>query len=338
MKKEAALYNILEDNAVQCYLCAHRCRIADGKRGICLVRENQGGKLYSLVYGRAVSQAIDPVEKKPLFHFYPGSLTYSVATVGCNFRCDFCQNWEISQAPREGREFRDRETPPEMIVAGARHYNCRCIAYTYTEPTVFFEYTYDTSVLAHAAGIANIYVTNGYMTAEMLEAYKPYLDAANVDLKSFRDETYRRVCKARLQPVLDALKCMKQQGVWVEVTTLLVPDMNDSEAELRALADFLVNELGPETPWHISRFHPDYKMLDRSATPLSTLHRARDIGREAGLRYVYEGNVPWAEGENTFCYHCGRLLIRRYGFSVTENVIKEGRCPYCSTVIDGVGL
>ncbi len=335
---EARLYQKLEDGKVQCNLCAHRCRIAPGKLGVCMVRENRNGTLYTLVYGKVISQAADPVEKKPLFHFYPGTVAFSIATVGCNFRCQFCQNWEISQMPRDEGRIIGGDIPPEVIVRNAKRYGSRSIAYTYTEPTIFFEYAYDTAVLAHQEGLANIYVTNGYMTPEMLEAFHPYLDAANVDLKAGKDEFYRQYCGARLQPVLDSLKKMKSMGIWVEVTTLIIPGLNDSEDELRTIAEFIVNELGPETPWHVSRFHPHYRMLDRPPTPVATLHRAREIGLKAGLRYVYEGNVPGSEGENTYCYNCGSLLIRRFGFSILEYRITGGRCYKCGASIDGVGL
>ncbi|HIC92907.1 MAG TPA: AmmeMemoRadiSam system radical SAM enzyme [Anaerolineae bacterium] len=335
--KEAMLYEKLGDNRVRCNLCAHRCVIKEGKRGVCLVRENRGGTLYSLVYGRAVSQAVDPVEKKPLFNFYPGTTAFSVATVGCNFRCQFCQNWEISQAVREEHLIMGREVSPEQLVANAKRYGSRSIAYTYTEPTVFFEYTYDTAKLAHEAGIANIYVTNGYMTAEMLEAFHPYLDAANVDLKG-DDEFYRQLCGARLQPVLDSLKKMKELGIWVEVTTLIIPTYNDDEEGLRRIAEFIAQELGPETPWHVSRFYPHYRMLNVPPTPIATLDRARQIGLEAGLRYVYQGNVPGSEGENTFCPGCGRVVIGRFGYRIMEYHIENGRCAYCGAQIAGVGL
>jgi len=335
--KEAMLYEKLGDNRVRCNLCAHRCVIKEGKRGVCLVRENRGGTLYSLVYGRAVSQAVDPVEKKPLFNFYPGTTAFSVATVGCNFRCQFCQNWEISQAVREEHLIMGREVSPEQLVANAKRYGSRSIAYTYTEPTVFFEYTYDTAKLAHEAGIANIYVTNGYMTAEMLEAFHPYLDAANVDLKG-DDEFYRQLCGARLQPVLDSLKKMKELGIWVEVTTLITPTYNDDEEGLRRIAEFIAQELGPETPWHVSRFYPHYRMLNVPPTPIATLDRARQIGLEAGLRYVYQGNVPGSEGENTFCPGCGRVVIGRFGYRIMEYHIENGRCAYCGAQIAGVGL
>jgi pyruvate formate lyase activating enzyme len=337
--QEARLYEKLDGAKVLCHLCAHRCTIADGKRGICQVRENRGGVLYSLVYGLSISQAVDPVEKKPLFHFHPGSKAFSFATVGCNFRCAFCQNWQISQTLRDGGQVDGHEASPDHLVSAASHYGCRSIAYTYTEPTIFFEYAYDTAVRATRLGIKNIYVTNGYMTEEMLEAFGSHLHAANVDLKAFTDEFYRKTCGARLQPVLDAIRSMKKRGIWVELTTLLVPGMNDSEAELRDLAGWVAREAGADTPWHVSRFHPDYKLLDRDSTPASALHRARQIGLQAGLRYVYEGNVPGADGENTYCYNCHNLLIRRYGFGVLENVIVTGsKCPFCGVVIDGVGL
>ncbi|HDN80764.1 MAG TPA: AmmeMemoRadiSam system radical SAM enzyme [Chloroflexi bacterium] len=336
--KEARLYEKLGNGKVQCFLCSHRCRIDEGKRGICGVRENQGGTLYTLVYGKAISQAVDPVEKKPLFHFYPGTSAFSIATVGCNFRCDFCQNWEISQMPRNEGRIAGGYVSPEAIVKAAKRYGSRSIAYTYTEPTIFYEYTYDIAVLAHKEGIANVYVTNGYMTPEMLEEFQPYLDAANVDLKAGKDEFYRKYCGARLQPVLESLKKMKEMGIWVEVTTLVIPGLNDSDEELRFIADFISQELGPETPWHVSRFHPHYKMYDRPPTPVSTLHRAREIGLKAGLRYVYEGNVPGSEGENTYCYNCGKLLIRRFGFEILEYRVKEGKCYNCGAPIDGVGL
>jgi len=337
--QEARLYDKLEDGKVRCHLCAHRCSIAEGKRGICLVRENRGGVLYTLVYGLSISQAIDPVEKKPLFHFYPGSKSFSFATVGCNFRCSFCQNWQISQTLHDGGQVDGHEASPEHLASAAHHYGCQSIAYTYTEPTIFFEYAYDTAIQAARFNIKSIYVTNGYMTEEMLDAFGTYLHAANVDLKAFSDEFYHKTCGARLQPVLDSILSMKKRGTWVEITTLLVPGMNDSDAELRELAGWIAREAGVETPWHISRFHPDYRLQDRHATPTAALNHARQIGLEAGLRYVYEGNVPGSEGENTHCYNCHNLLIRRYGFGVLENVLLPGaKCPYCGVTLDGVGL
>ena len=342
---EALLYEQLAEQRVRCTLCAHRCTIAPGRKGICLVRENVEGVLYTLVYGIPLSQAVDPIEKKPLFHFYPGSTSFSIATAGCNFRCAFCQNSDISQMPRERGQILGRQASPEDVVANARRYGSRSIAYTYTEPTIFFEYSYDIARLAHQAGIASVYVTNGYMTAEMLEMFQGvddghegWLDAANVDLKAFRDETYKKVCGARLQPVLDSLKRMKELGVWVEVTTLVVPDMNDSAAELADIAGFLAAELGPETPWHVSRFHPDYQMYDRGPTPEATLRRAYEIGREVGLHYVYVGNLPGAHLEDTLCPACGETVLRRWGFQVTHKSIRGGACSQCGTAIDGVGM
>ncbi len=333
--KEALLYERLKNDRVGCRLCAHRCVIKDGRKGICQVRENREGTLYTLVYGRTISENVDPIEKKPLFHFYPGSTIYSIATPGCNFRCQWCQNSDISQRPREEHIIGGRRATPEQIVSAAQRAACRSIAYTYTEPTIFFEYSYDTGRLAHAAGLANVYVTNGYMTQEMLEVFDPYLDAANVDLKAFRDETYRRYVGARLQPVLDGMKVMKRLGIWLEVTTLVVPGINDDRAELEDVARFVAQELGVETPWHISRFFPAYRMTDVPPTPLGTLRRAQEIGLEEGLRYVYLGNVP---GEaNTACHSCGRLLIRRSGLGVLEDRAgEEGRCPDCGTPVAGV--
>jgi pyruvate formate lyase activating enzyme len=334
--REAMLYEKVAESSVRCNLCAHRCVIKDGKKGICQVRENQGGALYTLVYGHTITQHVDPVEKKPLFHFYPGSTAFSIATPGCNFRCRWCQNWDISQMPREQHLVMGEQASPEQIVAVARETGSRSIAYTYTEPTIFFEYAYDTARLAHEAGLANIYVTNGYMTEEMLETFHPYLDAANVDLKAFRDETYRKYVGARLQPVLDAMKLIKRLGVWLEVTTLVIPGINDDPAELRDAARFVAQELGVGTPWHISRFFPAYQMPAVPPTPLATLRRAREIGLEEGLRYIYVGNVP--DEENTYCCECGRLLIGRSSFYVMENLVLDGRCPECGAPVAGVGM
>ena len=336
--QEARLYEKLADQLVRCQLCAHRCRIQPGQRGTCGVRENRGGVLYSLVYGLLISQAVDPVEKKPLFHFHPGSGAFSIATVGCNFRCTFCQNADISQLPHDGRRILGRETAAAAIVDAAHRCHCHSIAYTYTEPTVFFEYAYDVSVLARQAGLANVFVTNGYMTPEMLKAYHPYLDAANVDLKAFRDDFYQRTCRARLQPVLDSLKLMKEQGIWLEVTTLVIPGHNDDPSELRDIADFIVEELGPQTPWHVSRFYPTYKLTSAPPTPAPTLQRAHDIGRQAGLHYVYIGNLPGLHGEDTLCPSCGQVVIGRLGYRITERHLRSGNCTFCGATIDGVGM
>ena len=334
---EAYLYESLEDHKVRCHLCAHRCVIKPGRRGICNVRENQAGVLNSLVYGRVVASHVDPIEKKPLFHFLPGSRSYSIATVGCNLRCRFCQNADIAQLPTDhtGVILGDHCTPEEVVNA-AQSAGCQSISYTYTEPTVFFEFAHDTAKLAHAGGMRNIFVTNGYMTAEALNMIHPYLDAANVDLKAFTSTYYKDQCGAKLEPVQDTLKLMRSCGIFVEVTTLIVPGLNDDKQELEALAKFIRDDLGPETPWHISRFHPTYKLIDRSATPVKTLVMARDIGLSAGLKYVYTGNVPGDAGENTFCNGCGEIVIERWGFQVRKIRMQNGRCRRCDADIDGV--
>lgn len=336
--KEAMLYEKIGDKKVQCNLCAHQCKINEGKKGICLVRENRDGTLYTLVYGRTISQHVDPIEKKPLFNFYPGTTAYSIATVGCNFKCQFCQNWEISQMVRDEQLIMGNEASPESIVENAKKYGSKSIAYTYTEPTIFFEYAYDTAKLAHEVDIKNVFVTNGYMTEEAIKKIEPYLDAANVDLKSFSDDFYRKLCGAKLQPVLDALKLMKKLGIWVEVTTLIIPTLNDSSEELREIAKFIVNELGEGTPWHISRFYPAYNLTDKPPTPIETIHKAREIGLNEGLKYVYEGNVPGSTGENTYCPNCKNLIIERWGYQIINKATKDGKCPYCESRIYGVGL
>lgn len=326
---EAMLYEKLDSNTVRCGLCAHRCTIRSGKRGICGVRENRDGMLYTLVYGRAISAAVDPIEKKPLYHFYPGSASFSIATVGCNFSCMFCQNADISQAPREEKwnaEGWSRELPPEQVVHLARRERCRTIAYTYTEPTIFFEYALDCAVLATQAGLKNVFVSNGYMTAETLDTIGSNLHAANIDLKG-SDAFYRALCGARQQPVLDSIAKMRQMGVWVEVTTLIIPGHNDDEQTLRDIAEFLVS-VDPDMPWHVSRFVPRYRLLDAPPTPQATLHRAVEIGYGAGLRYVYAGNVPGSPYEHTRCPECGQICIHRYGYTI-RNLLNGDKCPTC---------
>jgi len=329
------LWRVLEEGKVECYLCAHRCQVAAGKFGVCGVRENQEGKLVTRVYGEVIAAHVDPIEKKPLYHFLPGTDSFSIATVGCNFRCPFCQNWQISQAGKKDKGFGGGQAlSPEEIVQAAKKRGCRSISYTYTEPTIFFEYAYDAAKLAREAGLANVFVTNGYMTAEALRMIQPYLDAANVDLKSFQDETYKKVCGARLGPVLDSIRLMRELGVWIEVTTLVVPGMNDGEKELGDIARFIAS-VSPEIPWHISRFHPDYKYTQTPATPLETLRKAAALAREAGLEFIYVGNV-WGESEATSCPRCGKVLIRRSGFVVEENRVKAGKCYSCGSPIAGV--
>ena len=336
---EAYLYESLKDKQVKCHLCSHGCVIKDGRRGICGVRENCGGVLKTLVYGRIIASHIDPIEKKPLYHFWPESLSYSVATVGCNFKCIFCQNADIAQMPTDHKgAIRGGYVSPEEVVDAAEKSKCKSISYTYTEPAVFFEFAYDTSKRAHEKGIQNVFVTNGYMTPEALDMISPYLDAANVDLKAFTDDFYKTYCGAKLAPVKETLIQMKSLGIFVEVTTLIIPGLNDGKQELEDLAAFIADALGTETPWHISRFHPTYKLMDRPRTPVETLILARDIGLKAGLKYVYTGNVPGENGEKTFCYQCGKILMDRWGFYIKKNRIKNHRCKYCGTAIHGVGL
>jgi pyruvate formate lyase activating enzyme len=334
---EAYLYESLKDSEIKCNLCNHRCIIKNGRRGICGVRENRGGVLETLVYGKVIARHIDPIEKKPLFHFLPGSLSYSIATVGCNFKCRFCQNADIAQMPSDhnGRIVGEAFMP-EDVVAAAIKGDCQTIAYTYTEPTIYFEFAYDTAKLAAKKGIRNVFVTNGYMTEEALQMIHPFLHAANVDLKAFTEDFYKTTCKAKLMHVKETLRQMKSLGIFVEVTTLIIPGLNDDRKELENLSAFLVDALGPETPWHISRFHPTYKLMNRPTTPIETLLRARDIGIKAGLKYVYTGNVPGESGEKTFCDQCGYLLIDRWGFYVRDNRIKNGKCPECGVMVEGV--
>ena len=336
---KACLFEAQDQDKVRCILCSHRCLIKEGRRGICQVRQNQQGVLQTLVYGRLIARHVDPIEKKPLFHLLPGSLSYSIATVGCNFKCRFCQNADIAQMPQDRQgQIMGSGCTPEEVVADAMSHLCQSIAYTYTEPTVYFEFALDTARIAQARGLKNVFVTNGYMSAEALEMVAPHLDAANVDLKAFSDTFYKNYCSARLEPVKETLRGMKARGILVEVTTLLIPGLNDDPRELRALADFLVHDLGPETPWHISRFHPTYRLTDRPPTPVKTLHTAREIGLQAGLHYVYMGNMPGENGESTHCHHCGGLLIERWGFSVRRNKIRNGQCPECHTPVYGIGM
>lgn len=333
--KEASFYTKKAEGKVSCSLCAHHCLIKPDGIGICGVRRNDGGTLVSLVYGRAIAEHVDPIEKKPLFHFLPDTTSFSVATAGCNFRCKHCQNADISQLPRDQGAIAGRDLAPDQIVRLARAAGCASISYTYTEPTIFFEYAYDTAVLASAAGLKNVFVSNGYITAEPLRTIAPHLAAANIDLKSSRDEFYKTICGARLQPVLDAMRLYRELGVWLEVTTLVIPGENDSDEDLAGCAGFIAKQLGREVPWHVSAFHPTYRLTNRPSTPAETLRRAVQIGRDAGLHYVYEGNLP-GEGETTSCPGCRRPVITRLGFTVTANRLKDGRCPACGTAVAGL--
>jgi pyruvate formate lyase activating enzyme len=332
--KEAMFYEQLDARKVRCLLCMHHCKISDGKRGICGVRENGGGRLYSLVYRKIISTNIDPIEKKPLFHFHPASRSFSIATVGCNFRCLHCQNFDISQYPKRGGDIIGEDISPEQIVDAAERSGCKSISYTYTEPTIFFEFAYDCARLAHKRGIKNVFVSNGYTSPEATEMIAPFLDGNNIDLKG-DDDFYKKVCGARLQPVKDTIMLMKSLGVWVEVTTLIIPSYNDSEETLEDIIDFIIS-VDPAIPWHVTQFYPTYKLLDQPRTSVDTLRKARELGLRKGLKYVYEGNVPGAGSENTYCPNCGEMLIERFGFQLGQNRIENGRCFNCRTEIDGV--
>ncbi len=324
------------DRRVRCNLCAHRCVIPPGKLGACCVRENVDGELVTLVYERTIAQHVDPIEKKPLFHFLPGTTAFSIATPGCNFRCAFCQNWEISQMPREAHEVVGRAATPREIGRAAQRAGCAAIAYTYTEPTIFGEYALDCAAEARALGLKNVFVSNGYMTPEFIDLMVGRIDAINVDLKAGRGEFYRKLSGAALEPVLANLKRLHAVGIWVEVTTLVVPGANDSDDELRWVAAYLHDELGPDTPWHISRFYPQYRMAATPPTPTATLERAWLIGRDAGLRYVYVGNVPGNHSESTFCPQCGQAAVERAGYQVGRVRVRDGRCDRCGAAIAGV--
>lgn len=336
--REAMFWTALEDGRVRCGLCRFSCRIADGHRGRCRVRENRSGVLYSLNYGLAIASHIDPIEKKPLFHVYPGSRSYSVATVGCNFRCRHCQNAAISQLASPDAPIEGQELSPQTIVDQAVATGCRTIAYTYTEPTIFYEYAYDTACLAKQAGLANLFVTNGYIAEAPLRQLAGVLDGANVDLKGFSADFYRNVCGAELDQVLDSLRLYRELGIWLEVTTLLIPGYNDDDEELRGAAAFIADELGAQTPWHVTAFYPTYRLTDAPPTPSSSLLRAQQIGQQAGLHHVYIGNVDTVNGENTVCPQCHQTVIFRRGFNVVDNRLRQGACPECDTAIAGLWL
>ena len=328
--KKVYLYKKLSNQKVQCQNCAHYCIIQDGKRGKCGVKENKDGKLYSLVYGKSCALNIDPIEKKPFFHFMPGSQSLSLATVGCNFRCLNCQNYDISQMPQETGQVSGEDLLPEKIVEIAPKNNLPSISYTYTEPAVFSEYSLDTMKLAKKKGLKNNWVSNGFWSKELFDLISPYLDAANIDIKSFSEEFYKKVCGARLQPVLDTLKRLKDKKIWLEITTLVIPTLSDSKEMFRDIAKFIKEELGTETPWHISQFSGaiSWKLQHLPETPVETLEMAYRIGKETGLKYVYTGNVPGLPSEDTFCPKCNALVIDRTGYVISRHD-KQGKCPKC---------
>lgn len=331
--KEAQLYSRLENRQVHCQLCAHSCKISESKFGFCGVRQNILGILYTHNYAKLAAVNIDPVEKKPLYHFLPGSSTFSIAGAGCNFRCGFCQNWEISQLSSIN-QYLGEDFSADQAIKLARQNNCRSIAYTYTEPTVYFEFVLETAKLAKAASLRNIFVTNGYLSRKAISWLSPYLDAANIDLKFFKEESYQRICLAKLGPVLDSIRLLNAAGVWIEVTTLIIPGENDTPEELTAIAKFVAS-VNKDIPWHISRFHADYNFKDYLPTPESTLKLAYDLGIRQGLRYVYVGNFgPW--GQDTLCARCGKLLIKRDGLQISEAHLAKNRCMFCQTALAGV--
>jgi pyruvate formate lyase activating enzyme len=324
----------MHNKKVKCNLCNHFCVIKNGDSGICKVRVNKQGVLYSLVYGRVIAENVDPIEKKPFFHFLPGSSSYSIATVGCNFQCGFCQNYEIAQAPRMGIFPNIPLVNSEDIVKKALKHNCKTIAYTYTEPTIFFEFAYDCCKIAKQQGLKNVFVTNGFMSSEAVEMIAPYLDAANVDVKG-GDEFYKSVCKARLKPVLENIKRIRELGVWIEITTLIIPEYNDTDSTFDNLSKALF-EIDPEMPWHFSRFFPTYKFSNSYPTPLETVGALRKKALDMGFKYVYAGNIGSDSWEDTRCPDCEMIIVQRQGFSVLKNNIKQGRCPNCLHRIGGV--
>jgi len=332
--KLSPYFTPLEGGEIQCELCPHRCRVAKGKRGICRVRENRDGKYYSLVYGNPCAIHPDPIEKKPFFHVLPGTISYSLATVGCNFQCKFCQNWEISQAFPE--DVYSHDVPPELMVKRAKEIGARSIAYTYVEPTIFYEYMIDTCHLTKKAGLLNVTHSNGFINPEPLKNLCKVLDAANIDLKGFTENFYRELCSGELAPVLETLKTLKKEKVHLEITNLIIPTKNDETSVLKEMCLWVKKELGADTPIHFSRFHPRYKLQTLPPTPVLTLEKAREVALSVGLEYVYVGNIPGHAAENTFCPKCKKMIIQRTAYMVGEINLKDGKCRYCGKPIPGI--
>jgi pyruvate formate lyase activating enzyme len=332
--KVASFWKKLNDKILQCQLCPRRCVIPDGKRGYCGVRENRAGTLYTLVYAKPVAIHVDPIEKKPLFHFLPSTSAFSIATTGCNLKCKFCQNWEISQARPEEVEYTYIE--PKELVEKAIESGSPTIAYTYTEPTIFYEYMLETAKLARARGLRNIMHSNGYINEEPLRQLCKYLDAANIDLKGFSDEYYAKLTDATLEPVLKSLKVLREEGVHIEITNLILPGFNDDEPTLKKMCLWIKDNLGADTPVHFGRFFPLYKLANLNPTPVETLEKARAIALECGLKYVYIGNVGGHPAENTYCPRCKKIVIERKGYFITQNNLIDGKCKFCAEDIKGV--
>ncbi len=331
---EALFYEKLDTETIKCRLCPHECVLKNGQRSFCRVREPKNGKLYSLVYELACAVHVDPIEKKPIYHMLPGSAAFSIATAGCNLRCKFCQNWQISQNPPENTHIRVLSC--EYLITLAKQNNCKSIAYTYSEPIVFYEYMYDTARLAKIDNIKNIMVTAGYINPEPLEMLCKYIDAANIDLKAYSDKYLREICSQRLKPLLEAIKIMKNEGVWIELTNLMVPTLNDDMNMIRDMCIWIRDNLGNDVPLHFSRFWPMYKLRDLPPTPLATLEQARDIGIQEGLSYVYIGNVRTHESNHTYCPGCKKVLIKRVGYHLVENNISKSTCRFCGYKIAGL--
>lgn len=336
MIKEGVLFEELPEKKVKCNICSHRCTISEGKTGICGTRQNKDGKIYTLIYNTVSSEAVDPIEKKPLYHFLPGTLSYSLGTIGCNFRCQHCQNWNISQALLV--DSHTIEITPETAIKRTLASGSKSIAWTYNEPAIWHEYTFDSAILAKKAGLKTIYVTNGYITPEALRRMAPYLDAFRVDIKSFSEDFYRKTCGGRLAHVLESTKLAKELGMHVETITLIIPTKNDSPEEITQIVKWVHESLGEDTPMHFTRFHPMYKMDDLYPTPIETLEMAYDIAKKEGMRFVYLGNVAGHKYENTFCPKCETLLIDRNGFRISTINIRDGKCPECGEEIPIVGL
>ena len=324
-------YYTTTHKGIKCLLCRHYCNLAEGQVGICGVNKNKSGELVNLVYGKATALNIDPIEKKPLYHFLPGSSALSIGTIGCNMKCPFCQNWELSQSERIGKS---KNTTAEQLIRLAMENQCRTIAYTYNEPTVFYPFAKDVALLAKQHDIKNIFVSNGMESREILEDMVGVIDGFNIDLKSFDTNYYKKILKGKLEGVLDTLRIIREHNFWLEVTTLVIPDENDSEKELSQIANFIVTELGEETPWHVSAFYPNYKMRYKNRTPSQSLQKAYEIGKQLGLKYIYKGNV--AEKGITNCSGCNENLIIRNGYFLTRNIVRDGICPVCNTKISGV--
>lgn len=319
---------------VRCNLCPHHCTLAEGERGRCRVRENRGGRLYTLVYGNPCAIHVDPIEKKPFYHFLPGTTAFSLATAGCNLRCRYCQNYTISQSPPE--DTRNYDAPPAAVVEATLRSGAPTVAYTYSEPIVFYEYVLDTARLARRAGLANVVISAGYINQEPLRELCRAVDAIKIDLKGYNEEFYRNICSGTLSPVLETIHTIRKMGTHLEIVNLVVPTLNDNLDELRALARWVLDNLGPDVPLHFSRFYPNYRLMNLPPTPVETLEAARNAALEVGLHYVYIGNVPGHAGSHTYCPNCGRIVIKRAGMATVEMHIVDGRCAYCHTPIAGV--